>query len=70
MDAACEPEVREMDLDFTSQAAKTEILNSIFGFHVAIDLAPMLAVFPTGRIATKWSSSRCCASPFLPQVER
>jgi phage terminase large subunit GpA-like protein len=58
MDAAGDPETREIVAVFASQLGKTEAINNIVGYLIVRDPCPILSVFATDRMATTWSKDR------------
>lgn len=58
MDAACDPQVREVVVMKSSQVGWTEIVNNTIGFHVDREPAPILLLQPTLEMAEAWSKDR------------
>lgn len=58
MDAACDPQVREVVVMKSSQVGWTEIVNNTVGYHVDREPAPILLLQPTLEMAEAWSKDR------------
>lgn len=58
MDAACDPQVREVVVMKSSQVGWTEIVNNTIGYHVDREPAPILLLQPTLEMAEAWSKDR------------
>jgi phage terminase large subunit GpA-like protein len=58
MDAFNDPEIESVIAMMPSQVGKSEMINNIIGYHIAVDPSPILALFPTLSMAETWSKDR------------